>query len=275
MTNKKKLALAALGGTISMTPSETGGIDSKVGAEDLIAKLPELAQLADIQAETLASIGSCNITFEHLFHTLHWAETQLAKGADGIIISQGTDTLEQSAFFFDLYWQHKQPLILTGAMRGAAEVGFDGLANLMAAAITAISPDSYDRGVLTVLNDTVHNARFVTKSNTTAMHTFTSPIHGPCAIVNEGKVHYLRQNTHKPRFPIPAERKEQVQIIAHGIDDHAADIVRYCINHPTIAGLVIEGVGSGHVAIPLRDALIEAVQTMPIIMCSRTGSGGR
>ncbi len=272
MTKKPYVAYAALGGTISMTPSQNGGITSKVGAKELIAQLPQLAELVDIHAETLYRTASCSLTFEQLFTTLTWAKKQIAAGADAVVVLQGTDTIEQSAFFFDLFWDEPQPLIVTGSMRGPASVGFDGFANLLAATQTAILPQSRHRGVLVVLNDSVHNARFVEKSNTTQLHTFTSPLHSPCAIVSENDVHYLRANTIKPRFPIPDTYSEKVMLFEHSLDDDGATWIDYALAHDA-GGLIINAVGSGHVMASLVKPLERAAKKIPVIVCSRTGSG--
>lgn len=271
--NKPHLAIAALGGTISMTPSDNGGITSTLGAQELIKQIPELDILAHIHAETLARIGSCSIDFSLLFRTLAWAEQQITSGADGIIISQGTDTIDQTAFFLDLYWHHPQPLVITGAMRSATELGFDGLANLYAAALTALDKESQNRGVLVVLNDSIIEARRVHKSHTTALHTFTANQQGAVGIVFENQIQYFRSTSAKPRYPIPKEHTQQVLLIEHSLDDHSAALIDYALNRPDIGGIVINGVGSGHVAAPLRDTLIIAAKTHPIIITSRTGSG--
>lgn len=270
--SKAIVAIGALGGTISMTKSEgEEGITSKIGAEELIKQIPELAQFAEIRAATIYRQSSCSLTFAQLFATLAWAKQQIADGAQGVVLSQGTDTIEQTAFFFDLYWDLPEPLVVIGAMRGPQAVSFDGLANLLDAVIVASDSNARERGVLVCLNDTVHEARWVRKSNTVALDTFESPIHGPVGIVCEGKVEFLRASRHPAAFPVPETFTQNVFILEHGLADDPA-VVDFMVQHGT-AGIVVSAVGSGHVAEPLRDALVKAVKAVPIIICSRTGSG--
>ena len=269
---KVKVAIAALGGTIAMTQNEgEAGMTAKIGAEELLQRIPDLDAYADISAETLFRRSSCSLAFAQLFTILDWAERQLAAGARGVVLSQGTDTIEQTAFFFDLFWTHAEPLVVTGALRGPDTVGFDGLANLRDAVIVAAAEQSHGRGVLVVLNDTVHEARRVRKFHTTRPDAFHSPMHGAVAMVGEGTVDYLRVSRRPETFARPDRFSEQVMLLEHGLDDEPA-VIDWALAHG-IAGVVVSAVGAGHVAEPLRDALLHAVATIPVIICSRTGSG--
>lgn len=269
---KPIIAIAALGGTISMTQGEgEAGITSKIGAQELVRQLPQLATIATIHTATLYKQASASLTFAQLLETLRWADKQVCDGASGVVISQGTDTIEQTAFFFDLFWPHDAPLVVMGAMRGPDAVGFDGLANLLAAVQVATEPSSRGRGVLVVMNDQIHEARRVVKENATQLDTFVSRIHGPVGVVSEGKAMYLRSSRRPGVFALPVKCEKNVLLLAHALDDDPA-IVDWAMRRP-VDGIVIAGVGAGHVSEAMRDALVKAAESIPVIVCSRCHSG--
>jgi len=138
-------------------------------------------------AESLLQLPSASLSFDHLLECLRWAEAKVDAGAVGVVLTQGTDTLEETAFFLDLYWDRPQPLILTGAMRTPAAVSADGPGNLLAAVQTAIAPGSRGRGVLVVMNDTIHAARWVSKADALSLHAFVSPDGGAAGRLVEGR----------------------------------------------------------------------------------------
>lgn len=270
--SKPLISIGALGGTISMTGTPgSQGVSSNLGAEDLARSVPGLAQTATLNLHTLARIASGSIRFQHLFDTLAWAGEQVDQGAQGVVITQGTDTLEESAFLLDLFWNRRQPLVLMGAMRNPQMPGADGSANLLAAVQVAADKHSCERGVLVVMNDDVHEARRVRKMHTTHVDAFVSPVFGPVGVVQEGQVRYLRDTPETPRLPIPTAHDDKVLLLEHSLDDDP-DIVSYALS-AGYAGIVVAGFGSGHVSEPLRDALVAALAQVPVIMCSRTGAG--
>src|SRR5437879_3220469 len=121
------VAIASLGGTISMTASSPGaGVTPTLDAAQLTAAVPGLTQVAQISAETLFQLPSASMTFEQLLTCLAWARAKVDAGASGVVITQGTDTLEEAAFFLDLYWDRPEPLIVTGAMRTPLAASADG-----------------------------------------------------------------------------------------------------------------------------------------------------
>lgn len=269
---KAKVAVAALGGTIAMTrDAGEAGMTAKIGAEELLERIPGLDGYAEISTETLFRQSSCSLGFAQLFATLDWVERQVATGARGVVLSQGTDTIEQTAFFFDLFWAHPEPLVVTGALRGPQAPGFDGPANLRDAVIVAAAVKSRGRGALVVSNDTVHEARRVRKTHTTRPDAFQSPLHGPVGMIGEGTVDYLRPSRRPECFARPGRFSEQVLLLEHGLDDDPA-VLDWALAHG-MDGIVVSAVGAGHVSEALRDALVRAVREIPVIVCSRTGSG--
>src|SRR5690625_3100794 len=185
------IAIVALGGTICMTADDGGGVVPQLSADDLVAAVPGLAEHATLHSETLLQVPSSALDFANMHQVLGWARQQIEQGAQGVVITQGTDTLEETAFFLDLYWQHPQPLVLTGAMRSPQMAGADGPANLLAAVLTAASATARRRGVLVVMNDLVHAARRVRKEHTLAVDAFVSPNGGPLAAVVEQQMRWF------------------------------------------------------------------------------------
>ena len=126
------MSIATLGGTLSMQRTTPGaGITPVLGGEALLASTPALKELADVHVESLSLLPSASMDFDFLLTVLSWAKRQVAQGAQGVVITQGTDTLEETATFFEYLWDLDQPLVLTGAMRGADQPGADGPANVL------------------------------------------------------------------------------------------------------------------------------------------------
>ncbi len=272
MNSKPVISIGALGGTISMTSAPDGqGVTSSLGAAELAKSVPGLDQCATLHVHTLARIGSGSIRFRHVFDTLTWAQQQIDQGAQGVVITQGTDTLEETAFLLDLFWTAREPLVLMGAMRNPQLPGADGSANLLAAVRVAADAASCNRGALVVMNDDIHEARCVRKMHTTYVNAFVSPVRGPVGIIQEGRVCYLRDTPARPRLPVPSAYSGKVLLLEHSLDDDP-DIVSFALE-AGYAGIVVAGFGSGHASERMRDALVAAATRMPVIMCSRTGAG--
>lgn len=266
-----KIALAALGGTICMTPAASGGVTPSLSAHDLLQAVPSLTDHAELQAETLFSLPSSAIDFAVLQRVLAWANQQIQQGADGIVITQGTDSMEESAFFLDLLWPHPQPLVFTGAMRSPNMPGADGPANLLSAVITAAHPKSQQRGVLLVMNDTVHAARQVRKAHTLAVEAFVSTGSGPLACLVEGQVRWLQARAHRPA-PLPLPQHRPLVALLETCLGDTGELLPGVLA-AGFQGLVLSGFGTGHVAPAFAERLDAICAAMPVIMASRTGSG--
>ena len=195
-TNKPRLLILSLGGTITMVPSDAGGITPKLGAAELVASVPALAEVGDIDARSLFRLPSPPLTPANLVDVARVIEEGFAAGFDGAVVIQGTDTIEESAFLLDLLVDSDKPVVVTGAMRGADAPGADGPANLLSAAIVAASPESRGLGTLVVLNYDIHAARFVQKSHTALPSAFLSPLVGPIGALIE----------RQPRFYVRVKR---------------------------------------------------------------------
>lgn len=266
------VAVASLGGTITMTPSPgEQGVVPALRAEDLLAAVPSLDQVARVEASTLRTLPGPSLTYDDLLAALRWARDAVESGATGVVLVQGTDTLEESAYLLDLFWDRPEPLVLSGAMRSPEQPGADGPANLLAAVTTAAATVMRDSGAVVVLNDEVHAAARVRKTDATAMHAFASPGTGPLARVVEGEVVRLNRSSRAPALPPPdSGAGVRVALLESALGDRGELISLVADRYD---GLVVSGTGAGHVSAPAADAVAAAVQRMVVVVASRTGAG--
>jgi L-asparaginase len=266
------LAIGALGGTVSMQAQTPGaGVVPEVGAEQMFEALPQLRDMAWINAETLQLLPSASLEFSHLLDVLAWARLQVAEGAHGVVLTQGTDTLEESAYFLDLVWDSDAPLVLTGAMRAASQVSADGPANLLAAAAVALADSSRKRGVLVVMNDQVHAAAHVRKVHTLALDAFKSPGRGPLGVMVEGRVHYHAAPGEREILPLPRRTDHKVALFEASLGADTLLLDR--VVELGYAGLVIAGFGAWHVSQIWAEVLGDMCRYIPVVVGSRTGAG--
>lgn len=190
---------------------------------------------------------------------------------DGIVITHGTDTLEETAYFLDTLNLPKIPVVLTGAMRSSNELGSDGVYNFLSALRVAADAKSADKGVLVVMNDEIHAAKYVTKTHTSNVSTFQTPIHGPIGLVTKKEILFFKQTDPRARFHI-----ETIQGTIPIIKSYAGmdDIFLSMLNPQQISGLVIEAMGAGNLppqTVPTLKKLLDA--GLPIILVSRCFNG--
>jgi L-asparaginase len=255
-----------LGGTISM--SGTGGAVVRLGADELVADVPQLADLdVVVRAEQFRSLPSAELSHEDVRELVAAARTS---GADGVVVVQGTDTLEESAYLIDLLWDLPAPVVLTGAMRNPTLAGPDGPANLVAAVAVAASTDARDLGALVVFNDEIHAARFLRKQHTTSPATFGSPNAGPLGHVVENRPRFLTAVPRRPTYPAPAPLTARVPVLAIAMDDGGEALAALA---GRCDGLVVAGLGAGHVPPAMAEPLGELARHVPVVLASRTGAG--
>ncbi|MFK8328994.1 asparaginase [Pseudomonas sp. BJa5] len=268
---RPRIAFGALGGTVSMQAKASGqGVMPSMKGDALLEGLA-LGELAQVTAETLQMLPSASLTFIQLIEVLQWARLQVEQGAQGVVLSQGTDTLEEVAYFLDLLWPYEVPLVLTGAMRSPGQPGADGPANLQAAIQVALAAESRGRGVLVVINDQVHAAEHVRKVDSLAMDAFTSSYFGPEGLLVEGHVRYLKLPKSRSPLPVPQRLDHRVALLEASL---AADI--QLLDEVTglgYEGLVIAGFGAGHVSREWARCVGQIASWMPVIVASRTGAG--
>lgn len=267
-----KLAIAALGGTVSMQARNAGeGVIPTVSGETLLASVPELATLARVTVETLGLLPSASLDFDFLLSVLSWAKFQIRQGAVGVVITQGTDTLEETAAFFDYLWDHDEPLVLTGAMRSAAQAGADGPANLLDACRVALADSSRQRGAHVVMNGQIHSANAVRKTDSLALQAFSSAIVGPIGMLMENTVNYLRLPVQRRILPLPQLTTQKIALLEASLC--ADTLLIENILELGYDGLVIAGFGAGHVGASWADVIETIARKIPVIVSTRTGSG--
>ncbi|MBN9581270.1 MAG: asparaginase [Afipia sp.] len=269
---RPKLLLVSLGGTITMTASAGPGIVPTLTGADLVAAVPALAEVADIEAMSPFRLPGPSLTLAHLREVALLLNQRLAGDIAGAVVVQGTDTIEETAFVLDLLVGGDKPVVVTGAMRGPEAPGADGPANLLASAIVATSAAARGLGALVVLNDTVHAARFVQKASTFLPSTFTSFAGGPLGHVIEGVT----------RIDVRVMRRQVIEGGSEGSDQPVAlqtaalgDDGRGLSGLPGLGyrGLVIEAMGVGHVPAAMVPALADLIRIFPVVLSSRVASG--
>lgn len=266
-----RLLFLSLGGTITMVPSTGGGIAPKLGAAELVASVPDLAEVAQIEARSLFRLPSPSLTYVHLVEVAKAIEEAFAQGFDGAVVIQGTDTIEESAFLLDVLVGGDKPVVITGAMRGADAPGADGPANLLAAARVAASPLSRGLGTLAVLNYDIHAARFVQKSHTALPSAFLSPLVGSIGTVIEGTPQFYVRVARTPTLSTKGGPPVPVALMKAVMGDDG----RVFSTLPGLgyAGVVIEGMGAGHVPADVAPILGELAAKVPVVLASRSMTG--
>lgn len=266
MTKKPVLQIFGLGGTIAMAPTKMAGdgVQPSLSADDLIKAAPELSDIAQIHASSLSLKGSANLRFMEIAELCRQS-ADLA--CDGIVVTQGTDTMEETSFLASLLYRGNCPLVFTGAMRSPTQPGADGRANLMAASLTALSQEA--PRVSVVMNDEIHHPYYVMKAHTSNVAAFQSPVRGPVGQIAENTV-YMHPVKPSPVFDIPA-KFAPIALLSAVLDDDGN--LFDTILSAGYAGLVVEGFGAGHVSEPIAEKLASIAEQIPVILSSRVRAG--
>jgi L-asparaginase len=270
---KPLVAIASLGGTITMTAADSlQGVTPSLTAADLLASVPALSHVAEVRAETVFRKPGASLDFANLLEALDWSRQAVAEGAAGVVLVQGTDTLEETSYLLDLYWDAPEPLVVTGAMRPPQQPGADGPANLLAAALTATAPESRSLGVLTVLNDEVHAAARVRKSDTTALGAFSSAPFGPLARIHEQSVAYANLPARQSPLPRLGDHSSpRVALLETFLGDDGE--LLGLVNDASFDGVVISAFGAGHVSAATATMVSKTAERVPVVLASRAGAG--
>ena len=281
MTTRRHIAILATGGTIAgagMSATGASYTSGELSPDALLASVPGLSELAEISCEQIAAIGSQDMSDE-LWLELAARVTELTAGdgVEGVVITSGTDTIEETAFFLHLVVSTAKPIVLTGAMRPASSLSADGPLNLFNAVAVAADPDAGGKGVLVVANDKIHGARSVVKANTTVVDTLQSPGRGLIGTVHFGETRYFRGpvRSHTEATPFSVDGVEALPhvdiIYAHsGMD---GQLITAAAKHGA-RGIVVAGVGSGNLSAAAMDALTAAAaQGIVCVRSTRLASG--
>jgi L-asparaginase len=268
---RPRIAVFSLGGTIAMTPQPGGGVAPALSANDLLSAVPGLADLGiDIDVHDFRRVAGASLGFEDLLALAEDIDKEIAGGVDGVVITQGTDTIEESAYLLDLVHAKDAPVVVTGAMRSANAPGADGPANLLAALRVAASAQARGLGCLVVFADEVHAARYVRKAHATSITAFVSS-HGPLGSAVEDQVRIPLRVARRPWISVADATKRvrtAVATIALGDDGAVLEAVGERVD-----GLVVAGFGAGHVPAVCVPVLAKLAGRIPVVLASRTGAG--
>jgi len=253
--------LIATGGTIaSLADPETGAVRPAVSAEDLVATVPGLGP---VEVEEVAHVNGWNVTPATMLEVARRAS------GGGVVVTHGTDTIEETAFFCDLTVE--SDVVLAGAMRNGSEVSADGPRNLLCA--SQVAEEQRGLGTVLVLNDEIHAARWARKQDSSRVHALRSPGHGPVGIVVPGSVTITMPPPRRFLVPLP-DALPAVPIVQTytGIEEHLIETV---LDATGAAGLVLEGTGLGNVPGSAQRGIAAAVERgLPVVNATRVPSGG-
>ncbi|GAB3509714.1 asparaginase domain-containing protein [Phytohabitans suffuscus] len=265
-----RVVIFGLGGTIAMSSDNGGAVVPALSTRQLVDAVPGLAAAAvDIEVVDFRRRPGASLTFADLTELATAATEALAAGAAGAVVSQGTDTIEETAYLLDLLHHRPEPIVVTGAMRNPTLAGADGAANLLAAVHAAAAPAARDQGCLVVLADEIHAARWVTKSHSTSGATFRSLDTGPLGYVVEGTARMLAGVPHRLTVPAPT-RQATVGLHTTTLDDDPTVLGAISTR---VDGLVVAAFGVGHVPEPLVGTLTTLAARVPVVLASRTPAG--
>lgn len=260
------------GGTIASTAGEDGAAPEKSG-EQLVEAVPALDELAELSVTDVASVPGFDVSPEVIARMGEAIVDAEEDGVDAVIVTHGTDTMEESAYWLDLALDATIPVVLTGAQRRSDEIGFDGYANLLTAVRAAVDERFRNAGgVYLAFNDEIHAARDVTKTHTSALETFASPGKGPVAHLTRDSIEYYREpGSRSVTIPV-FESDARVEQIKTGVGVDGGAIDRAVDGGAD--GLVVEGTGLGNVTAELGEAIERAIAGgVPVVITSRCVAG--
>ncbi|ELY57197.1 asparaginase [Natronococcus amylolyticus DSM 10524] len=265
-----EVQVLSMGGTIASTPGDGGASPSESG-EALIESVPELEEYADeILVDQVTQLGSFNLEQEHVAELGEKAR-EVEDVADGIVVTHGTDTMEESAYHLDLALELALPIVFTGAQRRPDEVSTDGPANLVTS-FRAAAHDEIRSGVYIAFNEELHAARDVTKAHTRKLETFESPDKGPIAQFTRDDVRLYREPGSYAESIDALRSEKTVPIVAsgQGMSDRQ---LRFAIEEDA-DGIVLDGFGLGNTSETLSDAVRDAIESgIPVVVTSRSHAG--
>jgi L-asparaginase len=268
-----RVLVVGLGGTIAMGDRGAAGVAHSFTPGDLLEAVPGLAATGvDVETHDFRQLPGASLGFADLAELGKLVDVALTTGVDGVVVTQGTDTIEESAYYLDLHHRRPEPLVVTGAMRNPTLAGADGPANLLAAIQVAADPAARGRGCLVVFADEIHAASRVRKTHTTSLTTFRSPDGGALGTVVEGVPRFV--NEISARFVLGAvggrTPPPRVGMVTVALGDGPALLDRASKRWD---GLVVAAFGAGHVPNDLVGPLESLARVIPVVLASRTGAG--
>jgi L-asparaginase len=274
-----QVTILATGGTIAgggESATQSSYTAGKIGVESLVKAVPQLKDIAVIKGEQVVNIGSQDMN-DAVWLTLAKKINAECSKTDGFVITHGTDTMEETAYFLDLTVKCDKPVVLTGAMRPSTAMSADGPFNLYNAVVTAADPASARRGVLVTMNDTVMDARDVAKTNTTDVATFKAVNYGPLGYIHNGKIEYQRSPALKHTTATPFDVSNLTTLPKVGIVynyANASDLPAKALIQDGYQGIISAGVGNGNLYKTIFDTLATAAEKgVVVVRSSRVPTG--
>jgi L-asparaginase len=278
---KPNIVILATGGTIAgaaASGTQSAYTSGAVSIDAMLKAVPGIEKLATIKGEQISNVGSQDMSFDILLKVAKRCNELLSTPAvDGIVITHGTDTMEESAFFLNLTVKSDKPVVMVGSMRPSTAVSADGPLNLYNAVAVAADPQAKGRGVLVVMNDQIHAAHSLTKTSTTAIQTFMSPIRGVVGVCAYGKNDWYNyppwKHTSQSEFDISNVTKLPRVDIVFAAEGMEPDLIDASVNAGA-KGIVIAGVGNGNMNKVSVEAAARAVKKgVVVVRSSRVATG--
>lgn len=263
------VVIMTTGGTIgSRFDPETGAVSAVASAEELVELAPDLADIARIELKPWISVNSWNISPTMMFDLVQEIRSTLARPeVTGVVVTHGTDTVEETGAMAELLIESEKPVVFVVAMRNLSQPGSDGPRNLLDSVSVAADPASAGRGALLVVNETIHAARYVVKTNTTNLAAFISPDYGPVGLIAATGLRYLH--------PAPKRRILKVPMlggpvhIVKAVSGADSSLINWLIDQGT-KGIVLEGSGAGNVPAGMLPGIERALEAeIPVVLTSR------
>ena len=271
--SEKVIGLISTGGTIAMgVDDSSGGAVQKLSAEGLLQGMPSLNGIAHVEAMNFCNKPGPHVLPSDVFEMSNVIRSLFrSKKADGVVVTHGTDTIEETAYALDLLLDSDNPVIVTGAMRNTSLLSADGPSNMFNSILTAAADDSRGMGTMVVFNNEVHLARDVTKTSATQLNTFRSPLFGPVGFIYADRVQFVRGRG--PRETITAKDvSAQVELIkfTQGMSNFLFEAVK----DSQVDGVIVEAAGVGHVSVTVAKGIRELVEMgKPVVITSRCYEG--
>jgi L-asparaginase len=257
---KPNIVILATGGTIAgagASGTQSSYTSGAVTIDAMLAAVPGIRDLANIKGEQISNVGSQDMSFDIMLTLAKRINELLAGDVDGVVVTHGTDTMEETAYFLNLTVKSDKPVVLVGSMRPSTAVSADGPLNLYEAVAVASDPRSKGRGVLVVMNDWIHAAHSLTKTSTTDVQTFMSPLRGVVGVSAYGKNDFYNspvwKHTKASEFDVSNVTKLPRVDIVFACADMSPDLIDASVNNGA-KGIVIAGVGNGN----MNKASVEA-----------------
>lgn len=264
----KKILVLHTGGTISMQADASGAVVTS--QDNPMNHVTNPLEGIEVHALDFLNLPSPHIKPKHMLALYHKIKEE-ADNYDGVVITHGTDTLEETAYFLDTMEIPHMPIVLTGAMRSSNELGSDGVYNYLSALRVASDDKAADKGVLVVMNDEIHAAKYVTKTHTTNVSTFQTPTHGPLGLIMKQEILYFKTAEPRVRFDLDCIQGLVPIISAYaGMTDELIDM----LDLEQLDGLVIQAFGAGNVPKETAQKLESLLQKgIPVALVSRCFNG--